>query len=70
MRYVGQDHALTIALPVHRFGSMMLGPLAEAFHREHDRLFGYRSDGERVQIIALRAVSAAAFQTGRRCRST
>jgi N-methylhydantoinase A len=56
MRYVGQDHALTIALPGHGFDPGMLGPLAEAFHREHDRLYGYRSDGERVQIVALRCL--------------
>lgn len=56
MRYVGQDHALTIALPGHSFDPAVLGPLVEAFHREHDRLYGYRSDHERVQIVGLRCL--------------
>ena len=56
IRYIGQDHALPVSLPSHGFGPAMLGPLAEAFHREHDQLYGYRSDGERVQIIALRCI--------------
>jgi N-methylhydantoinase A len=56
MRYVGQDHALTVPLPSHGFRPGMLGRLAEAFHREHDRLYGYRSDGEPVQLVALRCL--------------
>jgi N-methylhydantoinase A len=56
MRYVGQDHPLTVALPGNGFDAAMLGPVAEGFHREHERLYGYRSDGERVQIMALRCL--------------
>jgi len=53
-RYVGQDHALSVALPGVDPGS--LGGLVEDFHREHEAAYGYRSGAERVQIVALRCV--------------
>jgi N-methylhydantoinase A len=34
-----------------------LGALQEAFAAEHERTYGYRSEGEPVQIVALRLVA-------------
>ena len=55
-RYAGQDYALTIPLEVQQLDSKSLDALREAFHQEHDKTYGYRSDAEEVQIVALRAM--------------
>jgi N-methylhydantoinase A len=56
LRYVGQDHALTVPLPGARFDAGVVTALAEAFQTEHHRLYGYRSERERVQIVGLRCI--------------
>jgi N-methylhydantoinase A len=56
LRYVGQDHALTIPLSATKFDPAAVARLSEAFQAEHHRAFGYRSDRERVQIIGLRCI--------------
>jgi N-methylhydantoinase A len=53
-RYVGQDHALSVALP--GVDPTSLAALVETFHGEHEKAYGYRSLAERVQIVAVRCV--------------
>jgi N-methylhydantoinase A len=57
LRYVGQDHALTVPLPGERLDREVLGSLREAFENEHKRSYGYRSERERMQIVALRCIA-------------
>jgi len=56
LRYVGQDHALTVLVSNPIFDAATVARLAEVFQVEHHRTFGYRSDRERVQIVGLRCV--------------
>lgn len=54
-RYRGQSFELTVAIDG--------GPLdaAEAFHREHERRYGYAVRDETVELINLRAIGTATF---------
>jgi N-methylhydantoinase A len=56
MKYAGQMSALPVRLPDYPTGWDTLGRLAEAFAQAHQETYGYRSDGERVQLTALRVV--------------
>ncbi|HEY4311920.1 MAG TPA: hydantoinase B/oxoprolinase family protein [Pirellulales bacterium] len=47
LRYQGLDASLTIAEP-------RQGTYAEAYAAEHEKLYGYRSDGRVMEIVALR----------------
>jgi N-methylhydantoinase A len=50
LRYTGQWHELTVPI------DMPVDPaaVAEAFHAEHDRLFGHSSPGQPVELLAVR----------------
>jgi N-methylhydantoinase A len=56
LRYVGQDHALTVPLPRARLDREALPSLYEAFQSMHETSYGYRSERERVQVVALRCI--------------
>jgi N-methylhydantoinase A len=56
LRYVGQDHALTLPLSGAEFDPAVTARLREAFQAEHERMYGYRSERENTQIIGLRCV--------------
>ncbi len=56
MRYGGQNSELTIPLPSTVLTLEVLAQLREDFAREHLQMYGYRSDGEPVQLMALRVV--------------
>ena len=55
LRYPGQTSEITIEVPHGPLSGEMLGPLAEAFHAEHEKTYGHRSEeGERVEIVNVR----------------
>lgn len=54
LRYAGQNSELTIAFPAGDPTRAALAELLEDFAREHDRTYGYRSDGEPVELVNLR----------------
>jgi N-methylhydantoinase A len=56
LRYVGQDHALTLPLTVANFDAGLTAHLRGGFQAEHERIYGYRSERESVQVIGLRCV--------------
>src|SRR5262249_1824160 len=56
MKYAGQMSSLPVPLPAFPAEATTLPALAEAFAQAHQETYGYRSDGERVQLIALRVV--------------
>ena len=58
MRYAGQNSELTIPLQAEHLTTVQaLAQLQEAFAQEHERMYGYRSDGEPVQLMGLRVVA-------------
>ncbi|MEI6000005.1 hydantoinase/oxoprolinase family protein [Paraburkholderia bengalensis] len=60
MRYKGQSFEIDTPLDAAWLACGDLGALAEAFHREHERLYGHRDMRATVQVIALRLVISAA----------
>ena len=56
MRYAGQNYELTVPLPAEELTLEVLEELKEAFSKEHERTFGYRSD-EHVWLVNLRLVA-------------
>jgi N-methylhydantoinase A len=57
LRYAGQNSELTIPLALGVLTPECLAHLQEAFAVEHERTYGYRSDGEPVQLMGLRLVA-------------
>jgi N-methylhydantoinase A len=57
LRYAGQNSELTIPMPSGALTTESLHQLQEAFAMEHDKTYGYRSDGEPVQLMGLRLVA-------------
>jgi N-methylhydantoinase A len=57
LRYAGQNSELTIPMPSGALTTESLRQLQEAFAMEHDKTYGYRSDGEPVQLMGLRLVA-------------
>ena len=57
LRYRGQTSALT--LPLDDGAGADLAALAEQFHDEHERSFGYRTDGEPIMVVSLRLKALA-----------
>ena len=53
MRYVGQSYELSIPFGQGNVEDA-LDPMLEAFHREHDRAYGFAAPGEPVEFVALR----------------
>jgi N-methylhydantoinase A len=53
MRYVGQSYELTIPA-AGAFTAATAGPLAERFHAEHDRVYGFSADTEPIECVSLR----------------
>lgn len=56
LRYVGQDHALSLPFAGTVFDLSAVARLEEAFQSEHERIYGYRSEHGRIQIVGLRCV--------------
>ena len=55
LRYPGQTSEITITVPSGPVTTAVLGILDEAFQREHENSYGYRSEeGEKVEIVNVR----------------
>lgn len=52
LRYLGQSHETNVAIS--DFSEEGLARLADAFHAEHLRVYGYNMPGDKVQMINLR----------------
>lgn len=64
-RYLGQDSALPVRVADQSIGPANIGQLSAAFHDEHERIYGYRSEDEEVQIVAIRCVGRGLADTPR-----
>jgi N-methylhydantoinase A len=54
IRYAGQAYELTVAIPDRRLD---LHGLAEAFHAEHERTYGYRSEADTVELVNIKVLA-------------
>ena len=57
MRYVGQNHELTVLLPTERISRKGLAQVVAGFHQEHEKQFGYSSPEDAVQVVSCRVVA-------------
>lgn len=56
LQYAGQNGYLTVPVPGWPVSPRALRAAGEAFAVEHERTYGYRSDEEPLQLVALRVV--------------
>jgi N-methylhydantoinase A len=59
LRYVGQNYELSVAAPAAPWRTGGVKDLAERFHQEHNRAYGYRADQATVQLVNLRVTALA-----------
>lgn len=64
-RYLGQGSAFPIRIEGHLIDLGDIPRLVAGFHDEHERPYGYRSEGEEVQIVAIRCVGRGLSDTAR-----
>jgi N-methylhydantoinase A len=55
MRYVGQEHAVTVALPQELFAAEDRAGIKSCFDRIHETRYGYAAAGEAAEIVSLRS---------------
>jgi N-methylhydantoinase A len=66
MRYLGQSHALEVAMPSGSpNGDGSVGALVERFHEVYERLYGYADGSAPVEIVNLRVVQSSGFEEPR-----
>jgi N-methylhydantoinase A len=58
LRYRGQSFELTV-------DASEAGDLAERFHEAHERRYGYRMDGEPVEVVCVRVVALVPAEASR-----
>jgi N-methylhydantoinase A len=56
LRYLGQSHEITLPMPDGPFGADVVLGLADAFGKEHARLYGYSADAA-VELVTMRATA-------------
>ncbi|MGQ9682008.1 MAG: hydantoinase/oxoprolinase family protein [Anaerolineae bacterium] len=54
LRYVGQSYELCVPVPPGRLQQRDLFNLADSFHREHDRAYGFSAPEEPVELVNVR----------------
>lgn len=54
LRYVGQSYDLAISVHDAAFSPTERTRLAEAFHHEHERVYGFNAPGEPIEVVTLR----------------
>ncbi len=59
LRYVGQNYELPVPAAAAPWRAGTFQELAERFHEEHRRAYGYRADQATVQLVNLRATALA-----------
>jgi N-methylhydantoinase A len=54
MRYVGQEHAVSVELPTELFAAEDRDGIKSCFDAVHETRYGYASPGEPAEIVSLR----------------
>ena len=57
MRYVGQEHAVTVELPVELFQAEDRDAIKTRFDAVHATRYGYSAPGEKAEIVSLRSAT-------------
>ena len=70
MRYVGQEHPVTVALPARILASGDREALKKLFDAEHLRRYGTNAPSERAEVVSLRVsvCGLASLTTSKRLR--
>lgn len=55
IRYAQEGIGLTVSLPAEAMQTINLEAIAEAFHREHEAVYGFYDDDAAVELLALHA---------------
>jgi len=55
MRYVGQEHAVTVELPMELFQGEDRDGIKKRFDAVHETRYGYSAPGEKAEIVSLRS---------------
>jgi N-methylhydantoinase A len=55
MRYVGQEHAVTVELPIELFQNQDRDGIKQRFDAVHETRYGYSAPGEKAEIVSLRS---------------
>jgi N-methylhydantoinase A len=55
MRYVGQEHAVTVELPVELFQTEDRDGIKQRFDAVHETRYGYSASAEQAEIVSLRS---------------
>jgi N-methylhydantoinase A len=55
MRYVGQEHAVTVELPAELFASQDRDGIKQRFDAVHETRYGYSAPAEKAEIVSLRS---------------
>ena len=58
MRYAGQNYELSVPLPRGEIGTHSLTALAQGFAAIHERLYGFATEDEPVQLVTFRVETA------------
>jgi N-methylhydantoinase A len=59
LRYARQSSELTLQVPESVSATELLQVLAESFHSEHERTYGYRRENDPIAIVSLRLKATA-----------
>ncbi len=62
IKYVGQGYTLEIAVPEGAITNRTLTDIARRFHDRHEALYGFRAEGEPVEIINFRLRATGALE--------
>jgi N-methylhydantoinase A len=57
MRYVGQEHAVTVHLPMELFKNQDRAGIKARFDAVHETRYGYSAPGEKAEIVSLRSAT-------------
>jgi N-methylhydantoinase A len=55
LRYAGQAYELTVPAPGD--GALSIAALAHAFHAEHERTYGHRSDSDPIDLVSIKVIA-------------
>jgi N-methylhydantoinase A len=53
--YVGQEHAVTVELPIELFSAQDRDGIKQRFDAVHETRYGYSAPGEKAEIVSLRS---------------
>jgi N-methylhydantoinase A len=62
MRYVGQEHAVTVELPIELFRSQDRAGIKQRFDAVHETRYGYSAPAEKAEIVSLRCAVTGAMR--------